>query len=359
MPAAMDRFLREARIVSTLSHPHICTLHDIGEHDGQQFMVMELLEGESLKQRIARGPLPMDDVLDLGVQIADALDAAHAAGVIHRDIKPANLFVTRRGQAKVLDFGVAKLAEAAKRSRATSRTRWPSSELTTVGSAVGTVAYMSPEQARGQEIDARSDLFSFGDVLYEMATGRQAFPGPTPAVIFEGILTKQPPPPSQLNANVPPELDRIIAKALEKDRETRYQSAAEMRADLKRLKRETDTGRTLAGATCRRTRRSGCTAVPPARRRADASRRRDRRARTRVARARRRAAGHARGDRRRRAVAVAADAGADAHARHRRAGRLPQSHRRHDVRRHAERSAGRAAAAVAVSSTCCPSSRCR
>jgi tetratricopeptide (TPR) repeat protein len=246
VPEAMDRFLREARIVSSLSHPHICTLHDIGEFEGQQFMVMELLEGESMKDRIARGALPLDDVLDLGVQIADALDAAHSAGVVHRDVKPANLFVTRRGQAKVLDFGVAKLADRSEGDKADATRTATASDLTTAGSAVGTVAYMSPEQARGQEIDARSDLFSFGLVLYEMATGRQAFPGPTPAVIFEGILTRQPQAVSYLNASMPPELDRIISKALEKDRETRYQTASEMRADLKRLKRETDTGRTAA-----------------------------------------------------------------------------------------------------------------
>jgi tetratricopeptide (TPR) repeat protein len=239
--AALDRFLREARIVSSLSHPHICTLHDIGAHDGQQFMVMELLEGESLKQRIGRGPMAIDEVLDLGTQIADALDAAHQHGVIHRDIKPANLFVTRRGLAKVLDFGIAKLAGSAEERPELERTL-AASELTTVGSAIGTVAYMSPEQARGQALDARSDLFSFGEVLYEMATGQPAFTGPTPAVIFEGLLTKQPPPPSQLNGNVPRDFDRIVAKALEKDRETRYQSAAELRADLKRLKRDTGTG---------------------------------------------------------------------------------------------------------------------
>ncbi|MGE3189311.1 MAG: protein kinase, partial [Vicinamibacterales bacterium] len=242
--ASMERFLREARIVSSLNHPHICTLHDIGEADGQQFMVMELLDGESLKARIARGPLRFEDVLDLGAQIADALDAAHAQGVVHRDIKPANLFVTRRGLAKVLDFGVAKLGEAG-RGGDTDVTV-AGDELTTTGSAIGTVAYMSPEQARGEEIDARSDLFSLGIVLYEMATGRQPFPGATPAVIFEGILTRTPPPPSTLNADVPPAFDQIVLKALEKDRETRYQSAADLRADLKRLKRETDSGRTAA-----------------------------------------------------------------------------------------------------------------
>ncbi len=252
-PQAMDRFLREARIVSSLSHPHICTLHDIGEHEGQQFMVMELLEGESLKRRIARGPVPVDDLLDLAVHIADALDAAHSHNVVHRDIKPANLFITKRGQAKVLDFGVAKLAESGRDADDLARTM-AAAEVTTAGSTVGTVAYMSPEQARGQELDARSDLFSFGVVLYEMATGKHPFTGATPAVIFEGILTKTPPRPSELNASIPPEFDRIVAKALEKDRETRYQSAAEMRADLKRLKRETETSRTaVAASTATRT----------------------------------------------------------------------------------------------------------
>ncbi|MBA3271604.1 MAG: protein kinase, partial [Acidobacteria bacterium] len=249
VPEAVDRFLREARIISTLSHPHICTLHDVGEFEGQQFMVMELLEGEPLKARIARGPLALEDLLDLGAQIADALDAAHSAGVVHRDLKPANLFVNRRGQAKVLDFGVAKLAESGPQEHPDLAQTLMGSELTTVGSAIGTVAYMSPEQARGQDIDARSDLFSFGEVLYEMATAKQAFPGPTPAVIFEGILTKQPPPPSQMNANIPEGFDRIIFKALEKDRETRYQTAAEMRADLKRLKRDSETGKTLLSGT--------------------------------------------------------------------------------------------------------------
>jgi tetratricopeptide (TPR) repeat protein len=262
-PQAMERFLREARIVSSLSHPHICTLHDIGDHEGQQFMIMELLEGESLKQRIGRGPLRLDDVLDLGTQIADALDAAHSHGVIHRDIKPANLFITRRGLAKVLDFGVAKLAESQSSERPDLERTYATSELTTVGSAIGTVAYMSPEQARGQDLDARSDLFSFGEVLYEMATGTPAFAGATPAVIFEGILTKQPPAPSQLNGNVPPEFDRIVAKALEKDRETRYQSAAELRADLKRLKRETESGRIASGVLAAPV-ASGATGVTPA-----------------------------------------------------------------------------------------------
>ncbi|MDP1570086.1 MAG: protein kinase [Vicinamibacterales bacterium] len=254
---AMERFLREARIVSSLNHPHICTLHDIGEHDGEQFMVMELIEGESLKARIARGPLPVDEVLELGLQMADALDAAHARGVVHRDIKPANLFVTSRGQIKVLDFGVAKLAQGGQpRAGELAETRASEDALTTLGTAIGTVAYMSPEQARGHEIDARSDLFSVGVVLYEMATGGPPFPGTTPAVVFEGILTKAPEPPSSKHTEVPPELDRIILKALEKDREVRYQSAADLRADLKRLRRETEGGRTAAT--------SGVTAAAPA-----------------------------------------------------------------------------------------------
>jgi eukaryotic-like serine/threonine-protein kinase len=246
-PLAMDRFLREARIISSLNHPHICTLHDIGEHEGEQYMVMELIEGEPLKARIARGPLPVDEAIELGLQIADALDAAHARGVVHRDIKPANLFVTTRGQIKVLDFGVAKLALGGQpRAGDLSETRMVDDALTTAGTAIGTVAYMSPEQARGLDIDARSDLFSVGAVLYEMVTGTSPFPGPTPAVVFEGILTRTPGPPSSTNAAVPPEFDRIVSKALEKDCEVRYQSAADLRADLKRLKRETESGRTAA-----------------------------------------------------------------------------------------------------------------
>ncbi len=248
---SMERFLREARIVSSLNHPHICTLHDIGEHEGEQYMVMELIEGESLKSRIARGALPIEEAIEFGLQMADALDAAHARGVVHRDIKPANLFVTSRGQIKVLDFGVAKLAESGQPKQGdVAETRMADDALTTLGTAIGTVAYMSPEQARGLEIDARSDLFAVGVVLYEMATGTTPFPGHTPAVVFEGILTKTPDAPSSRHADVPPEFDRIVAKALEKDREVRYQSAADLRADLKRLKRETETGRTavLTGA---------------------------------------------------------------------------------------------------------------
>ena len=235
-PEAVQRFLREARVIATLNHPHICTLHDIGEHQGKQFMVMELLEGESLKTRIARGSIAIDDVIDVGAQLADALDAAHVKGVVHRDIKPPNLFVTPRGQLKVLDFGVAKLNQARAGDRAAAATIGVSDQLTTMGTTIGTISYMSPEQARGQEIDGRSDVFSAGVVLYEMATRQLPFTGATVATIFEGILTKPHVPPSQIAAGIPAEFDRIVGKALEKDRETRYQGAAELRADLKRLR---------------------------------------------------------------------------------------------------------------------------
>jgi tetratricopeptide (TPR) repeat protein len=237
---ATQRFQREARVISNLNHPYICTLYDIGVHDGRQFMVMELLDGQLLKDRIARGALPAEEVIELGAQMADALDAAHSQGVVHRDIKPANLFVTRRGSIKVLDFGVAKLSESGRSDP--GATVAATDQLTSMGTTIGTIAYMSPEQARGQEIDPRSDLFSAGVVMYEMACGQLPFQGATPASIFEGLLTKPPVPPSQIKADVPAELDRIVLKALEKDRETRYQGAAEMRADLKRLKRSADSG---------------------------------------------------------------------------------------------------------------------
>ena len=234
-PDAIQRFMREARSIAALNHPHICTLHDIGTHAGEHFMVMELLEGESLKTRIAAGALPVATVFALGSQLADALDAAHAKGVVHRDIKPANLFITSRGELKVLDFGVAKVSHHGHGAKPDDVTRAaPTDQLTTLGTTLGTVSYMSPEQARGEEIDARSDLFSAGVVLFEMATGKQPFTGATVATIFEGILTKTPARPSSIKSTVPASFDRIVEKALQKDREARYQSAAGLRDDLER-----------------------------------------------------------------------------------------------------------------------------
>ena len=237
VPAAVDRFQREARIISSLNHPNICTLFDIGEHDGQQFMVMELLEGVTLATRMAAGPLLLDDVLAFGADAAAALDAAHRQNVVHRDIKPANLFVTAASVLKVLDFGVAKLSDA---GGALDTTHAATSQLTMVGTAVGTVAYMSPEQARGEAIDGRSDIFSLGVVLYEMAAGRPPFSGATAAGIFEGILAKTPAPPSTHQPGLPAALDTIVLKALEKDPARRYQSAADLRADLQALRRASD-----------------------------------------------------------------------------------------------------------------------
>ena len=236
---AIERFLREARATSALNHPHICTIYDIGEHEGQHFIAMELLEGETLRQRIAANAIPFETVIDLGIEIADALDAAHTAHIVHRDIKPANIFITTRGQAKVLDFGLAKVSPRETYALSAMPTPPEEEHLTSPGSALGTVAYMSPEQARGETVDARSDLFSLGVVLYEMATRSQAFSGQTTAVIFDAILNRQ---PAGLD-RVPADLARLIRKALEKDRWLRYQTAAEIRADLKRLKRDSDSGR--------------------------------------------------------------------------------------------------------------------